>query len=151
MNEIFLSPISLLKNNAVQDVIKCNNFTSKHGLTLSYEQAQELIETKHQSLKNTGRIEIEGGAINKIINAFHDSPHIDGANYASVLNSLVETFYYFKNETLEAISDDQLIDAMKAHFNESCGGSIELLQGRELELLTAKIKAGIVELLGGAY
>jgi hypothetical protein len=137
---ITLSPIALINNNAAHDLLLCNDFTAKQGLALTFAQARELIETKYTALKNTGRIEIEGGAIHKIITIFHDSAYIDAANYAAVLHCLVETFYYFKNETFEAVSDDELIQTMKSFFEESCNGSLELLQGRELEKFSAKIR-----------
>ena len=128
---------------AIIEIIKCNEITSHYGLTLSEVEAQELVETRAEALNSSGRIEFAGGIINKMIKKFCDSPYLSQFNYATTLNDLIETFYYFKNETLDEISDDELILLMKKYFDENCRGSIELLQNRELEFLARNIRYGI--------
>jgi len=64
------------------------------------------------------------------------------------LNELIEIFYYFKNETLDQISDDELISLMKKYFDQSCQGSVELLQNRELVALAHNIRYGISDYAG---
>jgi hypothetical protein len=46
---------------------------------------------------------------------------------------LQECFYYFKNESLEELSDDELIHMMKKYFDDVCQGSIEFLKTTMLE------------------
>jgi len=128
---------------AVSEIINCNEITSCYGLVLSQSEAQELVETRAEALNNNGRVEFAGGAINKLIIEFCDSPFLSQFNYATTLNELIETFYYFKNETLDEISDDELISLMKKYFDQKCQGSIELLQNRELEMLARNIRYGI--------
>lgn len=48
------------------------------------------------------------------------------------LHDLLEMFYNYKNETLDLLSDDDLLDYMKKNFDGKCQGSVELLSGREL-------------------
>ena len=55
-------------------------------------------------------------------------------------------FYYFKNETLDEIDDDDLIAFMKSSFDKTCQGSMDLLQTRDLEILARKIRFGITDL-----
>ena len=138
-----LSPLALTKNHLAQEIIKCNEFTESHGLALSLEQAYDLIETKNAALKHTGRIDFESGTINRIIREFCDCRYISRSDYAEILNSLVEIFYYFKNETMDLVSDEDLISIMRKYFDESCMGSIDLLQSRELESLARKIKNNV--------
>jgi hypothetical protein len=78
-----------------------------------------------------------------MIRNFCESPYLSQFNYAATLNDLIETFYYFKNETLDEISDDELISLMKKYFDGRCQGSIELLQNRGLESLARNIRYGI--------
>ena len=47
---------------------------------------------------------------------------------------------YMKNETEDSIGDEALIDKMKDYFNNSCQGSLELLQGREIESYAKDIR-----------
>lgn len=142
-NNFMLIPTGMINKLAITEIINCNETTSRYGLVLSGLEAKELVEARSESLSSNGRIEFSGGIINKLIIEFCDSSFISQFNYATILNELIETFYYFKNETLEEISDDDLILLMKKYFDGNCKGSIELLQNRELETLAHNIRYGI--------
>lgn len=133
---------SLLFKQAVSEIIKLNEITEKYALVLTEKQAVELVETRNFTLKNTGRIEFSGGVINKIIKEFCSSPYISQHNYAEIIHELIEMFYYYKNETLDLMSDDDLITLIKKFFNEKCQGSLDLLKCRELEKIARNIRYG---------
>jgi hypothetical protein len=133
----------LIQNHSAAEIINCNRFTERFGLTLTHAQAIELVETRTLSLQDNRRIEFGGGVIEKIIWAFCDSPFISTYNYTQTLHDLIELFYYFKNESLDLISDDELITAMKTSFNGVCQGSVELLAGRELDRLAKNLRFGL--------
>ncbi|WP_102400726.1 DUF6323 family protein [Haloimpatiens massiliensis] len=140
--------IDLFKNNLLEKqffnaVLKCNEFTSEYGLKLKEEDVKEIIKTRNMSLKNSARIEFNGQIITKIIIAFCDSPYISQYNYSDTINELVEIFYNYKNETLDYISDDELIDIMKEYFNNYCQGSLELLEGKVLYKIADNIRHGV--------
>lgn len=137
-----LSPILDMSLAVVDEITKYNEITSRHGLVLSLAEAKELVETRNETLKSYGRIELGCGIINKLIEAFCDSPYISQKDYSNILNELIETFYYFKNETLDQLSDDELIDLMKNNFNNGCHGSLELLQNRDLDKIARNIRYG---------
>lgn len=59
----------------------------------------------------------EGGILKKLILAFCDSPYITQNSYAGILAQLQEIFYYFKNESLERLTDEELLGAMRRFFN----------------------------------
>lgn len=140
--EIMRISTSLIEKQAVAEIEKCNDFTSQYGLTLSRVDAVELVETRSFALKSNGRIEFGGGAIDKIIKEFCDSPFISMHNYAETLHELTEMFYYYKNETLDLMSDDDLIKFMKNKFDGICQGSLELLSGRELANMAHNLRFG---------
>lgn len=133
---------SLIQKQAVDEILKCNDFTSRFGLSLSPQDALELVETRTLSLKRYGRIEFGGGVIDKIIKVFCDSPYLSRHNYVETLHGLIEVFYFYKNETLDLISDDELIKFMKKSFDGKCQGSLELLSGRELEKMARNLRSG---------
>ncbi len=133
----------LIQKQAAGEIIKCNEFTEKFGLTLTREQAAELVETRSISLKDNCRVEFGGGVIDKIIKGFCDSPYITMQNYTHTLHELVEMFYYYKNETMDLITDDDLIKFMKSAFDGVCQGSLELLSGRELFRLAKNLRFGL--------
>ena len=132
----------LLKEQSIGEVLKCNQETAKYQLTLTKEDAVLLIDTRREALKANQRIEIGGGTISKIIHCFRDSPYLSQCNYAETISELIDTFYYFKNETLDEVSDDELIELMKELFDERCHGSMDLLQGREMERIAHNIRFG---------
>ncbi|MFZ7119853.1 MAG: DUF6323 family protein [Eubacteriaceae bacterium] len=142
-NKFTLIPSFIIEKSSINKLICCNELTSRYGLTLSQEDALELVKTHSHSLKNNGRVEFGNKIIEKLIFEFCDSPFISQFNYSSTLNELIEIFYYFKNETLDEISDDELLSLMKDYFDTTCGGSTELLQNRELETLAQNIRFGI--------
>ena len=135
---------SLIQKQAVDEIEKCNEYTSKFGLTLSRQDAIRLVETRNSSLKSCGRIEFGGGVIDKLIKEFCDSPYISKHNYVETLNELIEIFYFYKNETLDLISDDELIKYMKNSFDGKCQGSLELLAERELDKMARNLRYGYV-------
>ena len=141
--ELMLFDNFLIEKQAVSDVLLCNKITADYSLVLSEEQALELVETRSYSLKNVGRIEFGGGIIEKVILTFADSPYITQYRYAEIVNELVEIFYYFKNETLDLISDDDLIGYMKKYFDGVCQGSLNQLKDRELERMAKNVRLGL--------
>ncbi|WP_010251076.1 DUF6323 family protein [Acetivibrio cellulolyticus] len=142
-NNFLLITTGIQNNLAVSEIIKCNEYTARFGLILSESEVKELVETRTEALSRNGRIEFGGGIIDKLIKEFCDSPFLYQANYAETMHDLIETFYYFKNESLDGISDDELISLMKKYFDQNCRGSVELLQNRELETLARNIRYGV--------
>lgn len=140
--EIMSISSTLIQKQAVAEIEKCNDFTAKFGLVLSREDAAALVETRTLALKSNGRIEFGGGVIDKIIREFCDSPYISMHNYADTLHELTEIFYFYKNETLDLMSDDDLIKFMKNSFDGKCQGSLELLSGRELANMARNLRYG---------
>lgn len=127
---------------AVRDILRCNNETEAYGLVLTQEQALELVETRGIALKDAGRLEFGEGVIGKLIRAFCDSPYLTPRNYAPTLHSLVELFYAYKNETLDQLSDDELIDLLRTWFDMPCQGSVEMLGGTVLAWFARELRNG---------
>lgn len=143
MEDMFsLTPVERQKNREISELKKCNNLTIKFGLSLSDQQIKTIVEKRFESLKAMGRIEFGEGVITKLIYSFCDSPYISQENYEDTLCELQEIFYYFKNEAMELISDDELIEFMKRHFDNECQGSLDYLNGTSLEELCRDTRYG---------
>ena len=144
MKEIInLFESNLLEKQIYNDISKCNELTTEYGLMLQEEDVKEIIKTRNIALEKSGRIEFNGQIINKIIMIFCDSPYISQHNYSDTINELVEIFYNYKNETLDYISDDELIEIMKEYFDDYCQGSLELLEGKVLYKIADNIRNGV--------
>lgn len=131
-----------LAKYAVRDILCCNEETEAYGLVLTQEQALELVETRNIALKDAGRLEFGEGIIGKLIRTFCDSPYLTPRNYAATIHSLVEIFYAYKNETLDRLSDDELIGFVRSVFDMPCQGSTELLAGTVLDWFAREVRRG---------
>jgi len=130
-----LELLNLQMQAAKQEIRVCNAQTQAYGLTLTEADITELVEMRGQALKNTGRVEFGGGILPKLMQAFCKSPYVDASNFATVLADLQDAFYYFKNESEDRFSDDDLVEFMEKVFNGEAHGSTELLCGISLEEL----------------
>ena len=127
-NQMFLK-------NAKEEIIACNDISRRFGLSLSDDEASRLVDGRMAALKSSGRIEFAGGILPKLIYAFCDSPYIQQNEYEVTLAELQEAFYYFKSESEDRYTDDELIDFMLKVFNGRANGSTEYLIGTSLEAL----------------
>jgi hypothetical protein len=141
-NEFSLISTNMQKLQTSIELRQCNEMTAKFGLYLTESQIKSIVNKRFEALKNTGRIEFGKGIIKKLIYEFCDSPFIDKRNYEDILLELLDSFYYFKNESMDLISDDELISFMKKHFDEVCQGSIEYLNSTSLEDLCRNTRYG---------
>lgn len=137
-----LFPAVIVSKTIVANILVCNEKTEPYGLSLTAIDAHLLADTQASILIETGRIEFGSETLSKLILAFCDSPYLYPGTYPESLEELIEIFYHYKNETLELISDDDLIFEMKTLFNGFCQGSLEQLRGRALEDLSNHLKNG---------
>lgn len=130
---------SLVKLNAA------NEYTGQFGLKLSEEDAALLLTERKNILKKQERVEFGEGILPKLIFAFCDSPYIYQDNYTDTLGRLQEIFYLYKNETLDEIPDDELIEFMKEQFDGPCQGSVDYLEDTSLEVFARKSRFGLAD------
>jgi hypothetical protein len=120
---------------AVQELRVCNAFSETYGLRLTESEIQELLAERVRILAATGRVEFEGGILPRLIHAFCDSPYVEPDIWEQTLAELQEMFYYFKSESGDRLTDDELLDFMVRIFNGRAQGSTEYLSGTSLEEL----------------
>lgn len=126
--------------NQVQAITAMNDKTERFGLMLTEEDAKLLVENRKQSLLMQQRVEFGVGILPKLIFTFCDSPNIDQDNYVDTLISLQEIFYRCKNESLDELTDDELLEYMKSAFDGVCQGSLEYLEDTALESITREVR-----------
>lgn len=121
----------------------CNEKTGgRFGLSLSKEQARELIAGRNASLKKYRRVEFGKGILDKLIYTFCDSQFIEQAHYAEILEELQDIFYQFKNESMDRVTDDELLEFMREQFETVCFGDLEYLRGTCLERFSRAVRGG---------
>lgn len=130
------------RQNEIVTLIQSNDKTQKYGLSLSKEDAAELIECRDESLKKYQRVELGTSILDKLVYTFCDSSYINQDNYLEMLERLQEIFYEFKNESEDNLTDDELLSFMKEQFEDVCSGDVDYLEGTCLEIFTKAIRAG---------
>jgi len=130
------------RQNQIDKVLECNQYTKKFGLTLTKEDALILASDRKDSLVRQQRIEFGEGILNKLIFAFCDSPYIYQENYVDTIGKLQEIFYLYKNESMDEVTDDELLEFMKKAFDGVCQGSLEYLEDTVLERYAASMRNG---------
>ncbi len=133
MQELSLSKLQLAR--AKEEIRCCDELNRLYGLTLTEADITELVELRAQALQQTGRVEFGGGILPKLIRAFCRSPYVDKHTYAATLADLQDAFYYFKSESQDLFSDDELIEFMERVFNGVAHGATDVLTTISLEQL----------------
>jgi hypothetical protein len=128
--------------SAAEELRQCNAITGQFGLSLSEKQIAEIVEKRFEALNATGRVEFGRGITKMLVEAFCDSPFIYQENYEETILELLDSFYYFKNESEDRIPDDELIGIMREKFDTVCQGSMEYLSGTTLEDLCRNTRYG---------
>ena len=84
----------------------------------------------------------------KLIYTFCDSPYLYQDNYVEYITRFQEIFYLYKNESLDDVSDDELLQIMKEHFDGECQGSLDYLEETCLEAFARSIRKGSMRFIG---
>ena len=126
--------------NQIQKILKLNEQTAAFGLSLTEQEANMLVEQRNDNLKQFGRVEFGEGILPKLIFTFCDSDYIDQNNYLDTIGRLQEIFYFYKNESMDELSDDELLSYMKEAFDGECEGSLEYLEETVLEKFARDIR-----------
>lgn len=140
--KLFLNLISSGVNQ-IDTVMKCNSYTSKFGLTLTKEEALSLLEDRKQNLMEQERVEFGEGILPKLIETFCDSQYIYQDNYVDTIARLQEIFYFYKNESMDELTDDEILSYMKEKFDGPCEGSLDYLEETYLESFARDIRGGV--------
>ena len=130
----------LAGQNLVQKVMDMNQKTERFGLSLTQEDAKLLVERKMECLKEQQRVEFGETILSKLIDTFCDSPYISQSDYVDTISRLQEIFYLYKNESLDVLTDDELLEFMKKAFDGKCQGSLEYLEETVLEEFARNIR-----------
>ena len=138
----------LSEKNQMNLIKKTNEYTSQFGLSLSDGDIRELMLRRKECLCEQQRVEFGKGILEKIIFAFCDSPFIYQENYAETIADLQDSFYLYKNESMDELTDDELITIMRNAFDKECQGSLEYLQETYLEQFARKIRANTHKFIG---
>ena len=128
-----ISPIILKSLNSnlqitqENEILNLNEKSQMYGLSLNKEDVKEIINSRDNTLKSYGRIELDISITKMIIENLYKSQYTDKDDYVYAINDLHEVFYYLKNETLDQISDIEVVEIIDDIYN-NCSGRIDIVQ-----------------------
>lgn len=137
-----LAPVDLMRAQTAMELAEANNLTRRFGLTLGPGQIARIVDKRFQALRDAGRVEFSHGIVRDLIAAFCDSPYINREDYEETVSELIDSFYYFRNESDCLIPDEDLIECMRSHFDLVCQGSLDVLNGTTLSELIRNTRYG---------
>lgn len=130
-----------LTNLALQtEILHTNAQSAEYGLMLSEQDAKMLVTAGKDALHEQDRIEFAKSATVLLIETFMQSTYLSQTDYADTLAALLEVFYQAKDESMDLLTDGEVLDIMFDFFEHESGGSVELLQGRDMEFLCRQIR-----------
>ena len=131
----------LSEHNQIQAIVEMNQKIERFGLMLTEEDAKMLAESRKTELREQRRVEFGEGILPKLIFTFCDSPYIAQEDYVDTIARLQEIFYLYKNESMDELTDDELLEFMKNAFDGECKGELEYLEGTVLEAFARNIRS----------
>lgn len=149
MSDYWLSILEAQQALSISKILTLNEKTKAFGVTLSKEETLVLLEARKNSLKEQERVEFSDGILPSLIETFCDSPYIYQDNYVESLERLQDIFYYYKNASLDELTDDELLQCMKQYFDGICQGSLDYLEDTCLDTFARKIRRGCPSFLTG--
>ena len=100
------------------------------------------MEASRQELKRVLECNQETLKYGLSLTEFCDSQFIQSGDYADTLTRLQEIFYLYKNESMDELTDRELLEIMKENFEQICYGDLEYLETTCLERFAAAVRAG---------
>lgn len=131
-----------LSRRLVGDILSLNEVIGQYALQLSEADAKMIAAVDLDSIRDNDRIQFAKSAVLKIIARFSQSSYISQSDFALTIAELTEIFYQVKEESLDGLTDDEVIDVMFHFFEKKSGGDLELLANRDMEALVRCLRNG---------
>ena len=140
--------MNLLKENAIQketdQILENMQNNHKPGLLLTREEVLQLCEKRNEVLVLCERLELNGGIMDQLIDAFMDCPYITRDEFADVMEEVIEVFYIMKNVCLDLIDDQTMMHYMRKQLDE-CHGVVVMMSDAVNEYCRKTVEKGIYE------
>lgn len=127
-------------NSIQQQLLACNAEAAAYGLCLSQTDAAMLAEAEQTACHTQNRVLFGDSAAVQLAKTFCKSSYLAQEDYAESLAALLDVFYEAKEASCDLLSDSEVIALMFAFFEHESGGSIQLLQERDMETLCRQIR-----------
>ena len=140
--------MNLVKENAIEketdQILENMQNNHKTGLLLTRKEVFQLCEKRDEVLVQCGRLELNGGIMEQLIDTFIDCPYITRDEFADVMEEVIEVFYTMKNECSDLIDDQTMMHYMRKQLDES-HGVVVMMSDAVNEYCRKTVEKGIYE------
>ena len=113
------APSGLSANRHLKsEILSTNKKSVEYGLALSEKDAMMLVRQGKDAIALQERIEFGKSITVKLIEKFMQSSYISQNDYAETIAILLEIFYEAKEESLDVLTDEEVIDIMYDFFEK---------------------------------
>ncbi len=130
------------------ELLETNKKSAEYGLVLSEQDALMLVVQGKEAIALQDRVEFGKSITVKLVEKFMQSTYISPVDYAQTIAMLLEIFYEAKEESLDVLTDEEVIDILYDFFERESGGDIETLQTRDMYYLCRKIRSAATGVTG---
>ena len=123
-----------------EEILATNKKAAAYGLVLQDEEAAMLVVHGKEAIALQERIEFGKSITVKMIEKFMQSTYISQTDYAQTIAALLDVFYEVKEESVEVLTDEEVIEIMYDFFEKESGGDIDTLVSRDMYYLCKKIR-----------
>lgn len=125
-NNILKFTMNELQDFSSEKLMALNEESINYGLVLTDDDVRQITKNTKETLRKTGRIETSTDSLEKIIAFLYSSPYTQKDDYVEVISDMEEIFYYFKNQVLDLLSDDEVIEILKNIYDEKSGEIVQI-------------------------
>lgn len=126
--------------NSIDKIFKLNDILRDYNLVLDVEDIKDIINSKNNTLRSQGRIELNLNVIESIIKELGKSPYINQENFVETVNDMYAVFHHVKNRTSDLLCDKDVLKAIMFFYNSVYNGSMELVMGKGTEKIINNFK-----------
>lgn len=100
---------------------------ARAGLSLDEKDLRALDQRRRTSLGSLCRVELGGGALSVIVEAFADSSYLEQDRLAEQLGAIQDAFYELRDQVPVGVADARVAAALREAFDAAQGDSRVLL------------------------
>jgi hypothetical protein len=94
---------------------------ARAGLLLDEKDLRALDQRRRAALGSLERVELGGGALSVIVEAFADSPYLEQDRLAEQLGAIQDAFYELRDQVPVGVTDARVEVALRETFDASQG------------------------------
>ena len=95
---------------------------ARAGLSLDEKDLRALDQRRRAELGSLKRVELGGGVLSVLVEAFANSPYLEQDRLAEQLGAVQDAFYELRDQVPARVADARVAEALREAFDSAQGG-----------------------------